>query len=189
MKIGIDIDNTITDTLPILRKYCIEYNEQVVKRNLKINEEGFASYNFFEWTEEENKNFCNLYLKEVVMQATVKEDASKVIRKLREEGNEIIIITARSLEHFKNPYQITKSFLEKNEIEYDELILSTPHKIEICLQKEIDIMLDDEPQNITEISEHIPVIVFEGPQNKKCNGRNIIKVQHWKEVDSIIHNK
>ena len=37
MKIGIDIDNTITDTLPLLKKYCEEYNSNVVKKNLKIN--------------------------------------------------------------------------------------------------------------------------------------------------------
>ena len=36
MKIGIDIDNTITDTLPILKQYCKRYNEEVVKRNLKM---------------------------------------------------------------------------------------------------------------------------------------------------------
>ena len=36
MKIGIDIDNTITDTLPLLKTYCEEYNRNVVKRNLEI---------------------------------------------------------------------------------------------------------------------------------------------------------
>lgn len=34
MKIGIDIDNTITDTLHLLKKYCEEYNSNVVKKNL-----------------------------------------------------------------------------------------------------------------------------------------------------------
>ena len=35
MKIGIDIDNTITNTLPILKKYCREYNDTVIKRGLE----------------------------------------------------------------------------------------------------------------------------------------------------------
>lgn len=32
MKIGIDIDNTITNTLPVLKQYCKRYNEEVVKK-------------------------------------------------------------------------------------------------------------------------------------------------------------
>ena len=62
MKIGIDIDNTITDTLPLLKKYCEEYNNNVVKRNLKINPYGFATFNLLDWTIEEEMNFCNKYL-------------------------------------------------------------------------------------------------------------------------------
>ena len=50
-------------------------------------------------------------------------------------------------------------------------------------------MIDDEPQNITAISKTIPVIVFEGIQNIKCNGHNILKVNHWDESYNIIKNK
>lgn len=50
-------------------------------------------------------------------------------------------------------------------------------------------MIDDEPQNITAISKTIPVIVFEGIQNIKCNGHNILKVNHWDESYDIIKNK
>ena len=32
--IGIDIDNAITTTLPVLKQYCTMYNKKVVKRNL-----------------------------------------------------------------------------------------------------------------------------------------------------------
>ena len=42
MNIGIDIDNTITDTLPILKRYCKKYNDEEVKRNLVMHDEGFA---------------------------------------------------------------------------------------------------------------------------------------------------
>lgn len=65
MKIGIDIDNTITSTLPILRDYCIKYNDEIVKRNLMINKYGFSTSNLFEWTTEEEMDFCKKILKKL----------------------------------------------------------------------------------------------------------------------------
>ena len=54
MNIGIDIDNTITDTLPKLKEYCKKYNDEFVKRGLQMHENGYSSYNLYDWTKEEN---------------------------------------------------------------------------------------------------------------------------------------
>lgn len=189
MKIGIDIDNTITDTLPILKEYCKKYNDEVVKRNLKINEKGFASFNIFDWTEEENADFCLKYLEEVVLQAKVKENAREVIKKLKEEGNIIYIITARKEPEFSNPYNITEKFLTENGIVYDELLVGKLEKKQFCIENQIDIMIDDEPQNINAISEIIPVIAFDEIYNENCKGPNVIKVDNWLEIYNIIKER
>lgn len=188
MNIGIDIDNTITTTLPILKEYCKRYNEEVVRRNLIMNEKGFATFNLYDWTKEEEMDFCDKYLEEVVMKAKVKENASEIIKKLKKEGNYIYIITSRKKPHFKNPYSLTKCFLEKNQIEYNELIVECEDKYTFCKENNIDIMIDDEPQNINSISKILPVIVFEGVQNENCGGKNIIKVDNWLEVYKIIES-
>lgn len=188
MKIGIDIDNTITTTLPILKEYCKKYNEKVVRRNLKMNEEGFSTSNLYDWTMEEEMDFCDKYLEEIVKKAKIKENASKIIKKLKEEQNYIYIITARRKPHFKNPYELTKNFLDKNSIEYNKLIVECEDKYTFCKENNIDIMIDDEPQNINSISKMLPVIVLEGMQNKDCNGKNIIKVNNWIEVYENIKN-
>lgn len=186
MKIGIDIDNTITDTLTILKQYCKKYNDEVVKRNLPMNEKGFATTNLYDWTEGEEGEFCRKYLEEAVMQAKIKENADKVIKKLKEEGNTIYIITARLKHHFKQPYEITEKFLKENGIVYDELMVGITDKKQCCIDNDIDILLDDEPQNINSVSEIIPVIVFEAIHNEECNGSNIIKVKTWHEAYDII---
>lgn len=186
MKIGIDIDNTITDTLTILKQYCKKYNDEVVKRNLPMNEKGFATTNLYDWTEEEEGEFCRRYLEEAVMKATIKQNANKVIKKLKEEGNTIYIITARLKHHFKQPYEITEKFLKENGIVYDELMIGITDKKQCCIDNDIDILLDDEPQNINSVSEIIPVIVFEAIHNEECNGNNIIKVKTWHEAYDII---
>lgn len=186
MRIGIDIDNTITNTLPILKQYCKRYNDEVVKRNLKMNEKGFATINLYDWTKKEESIFCEKYLEEVVLQATIKEGADKVIIKLKEEGNTIYIITARQKHHFKEPYEVTANFLKEKGIVYDELMIGITDKKQVCIDKQIDIMIDDEPQNISAISDIIPVIVFEAMHNEECNGNNIIKVKTWNEAYEAI---
>lgn len=188
MKIGIDIDNTITDTLPLLKKYCEEYNNNVVKRNLKINPYGFATFNLFDWTIEEEMDFCNKYLEEVVLKAKIKPQAKEIIKKLKDEKNYIYIITTRKRPYFKKPYKMTKKYLDKNNILYDELIVGCDNKYNFCKMNKIDVMIDDEPQNINSISKIIPVIVFSGVQNKMCKGNNIIRVNSWNEVYEYLEN-
>ena len=45
MRIGIDVDNIITDTVPVVKQYCEKYHKEVIKRNTPIKEDGLASYN------------------------------------------------------------------------------------------------------------------------------------------------
>lgn len=186
MKIGIDIDNTITNTLPILKQYCKKYNEEVVKRNLQMHEEGYASYNLYDWTKEENADFCEKYLEEVVLQAKVKEQAKEVIENLKEEGHSIIIMTSRIKPMFKTPYETTERFLKEKGIRYDTLLVGSLDKNQLCIENGIDIMIEDETHHILPIAKRIPVIVFEEIYNKDCKGNNIIKVTNWNEVYEVI---
>ena len=183
MRIGIDVDNTITDTLPIMKQYCKKYNEEVVKRNLTMNEVGFAASNLYDWTEEEKKYFCDNILEEVFLKVEPKENAQKIIQQLKQEKHKIYIITART--KAKNSYELTLKTLQKYNIPYDELVIQKDKK-QYCIDNHIDVLIDDEPQNITEVSKIIPVIVFEWTHNRSCKGDNIIKVKTWDEVYEVI---
>ena len=182
MRIGIDIDNTITDTLPILKKYCQEYNEKVVKRNLVMHEDGVASYNLYDWTEEENTKFCNQYLEQIVLQAEVKEHAKEVIARLKEEGHQIYIISSRAEPTFQTPYETTEKFLREKGIVYDKLLVGKVEKKSSCIEYQFDVLLEDEPRYIMQMEEFIPVILFDEIYNKQCNGKNVIRVNNWKEI-------
>lgn len=186
MKIGIDIDNTITDTLPVLKEYCKRYNDTVVKRNLQMHEDGVASYNLYDWTQEENMDFCIRYLEEVVLQAEVKENAREIIERLKNEGHNINIISSRAVPMFKTPYETTEKFLREKGIVYDKLLVGRIEKKSSCIENELDVLIEDEPQYITQMSEFMPVIVFDAVYNKQCIGNNIIRVHDWNAVYSNI---
>lgn len=182
MKIGIDIDNTITNTLPILKKYCREYNDTVIKRGLEMHDNGVASFNLYDWTPEENMDFCVKYLEEVVLQAEVKENAKDIIQKLKDEGHHINIISSRAFPMFKTPYETTEKFLKEKGIVYDKLLVGKIEKRSSCVENQLDVLIEDEVKYINEMSEFMPVIVFDEIYNKQCEGKNVIKVTSWLEI-------
>jgi len=52
----------------------------------------------------------------------------KVVQKLKEEGNEIFIISGRNNGEYKNPKQLTEEWLKNNQIPYDQLILTNAYQ-------------------------------------------------------------
>jgi hypothetical protein len=50
------------------------------------------------------------------------ENAAETIKKLREQSNKIVLITARGNGIFPGSEEVTEKALRKNEIEYDEII-------------------------------------------------------------------
>lgn len=61
----------------------------------------------------------------------VKKEAKEVINKLRDEGFKIIIISARPVIKYSSLYKQTTNWLEKNGIEYDNLIFSERKQFEV----------------------------------------------------------
>ena len=111
--------------------------------------------------------------------------ASEIINKLKDEGNEIYIITARHGEErisTEEIQSITKNWLEENGVIYDKLIFSPEDKLETCLNNKIDIMVEDKPANINKISTKIPVVCFHSGYNEDCHGDNIYTAYSWYDV-------
>ena len=111
--------------------------------------------------------------------------ASEIINKLKDEGNEIYIITARHGEErisTEEIQSITKNWLEENGVIYDKLIFSPEDKLETCLNNKIDVMVEDKPANINKLSTKIPVVCFHSGYNEDCHGDNIYTAYSWYDV-------
>ena len=100
--------------------------------------------NAFNWDEEYEKKF---YLDNIEYFASLLKpikDCQKYIRKLKEEGNEIYIITGRDNGEYSDPYNMTVNWLKENNIYYDKLFLvdayNSNFKTEMCLKYKIDVM-------------------------------------------------
>jgi uncharacterized HAD superfamily protein len=166
----------------LVKEYAKKYNDDVIKRNLVMNEEAASLSNLFGWTDGEEKSFCKKYLDEISSNVPIKTGAIEIIKKLREEKNEIYIISARNNKDYDDPYAVTKDFFDKNNIPYDHLIVGCMEKDTFCSENTIEIMLDDDPKNIESVSKYIPVIVLDAIHNKNCIGNNVIRCSDWYEV-------
>ena len=191
MNIGIDIDGVLVD----LERYVIDYGTKmcVEKKwpiNLKLNE--YFEGKKFSWSEDQEEEFWNTYLEDYVLNTKPREFAKEVIDKLKKENNKIYIITARNEEglppeSYGKMQEFTKKWLLDNEIEYDKLIFASDlEKLEQCTKNNIDIMIEDSPNNILNISKKIKVIKYDCKYNKNIEGDNIITAYSWYHIYNII---
>ncbi len=105
MNIGIDIDDTITDTFDFLMKYVAEYF------NLDINylrKNNFSYNNLHLNCRKYEFEFAKKTYAKLLPSIPLKKDVSEYIRKIKDLGHKIIIITARDNNLYDAPYDSTK---------------------------------------------------------------------------------
>lgn len=189
MRIGIDIDGVLTDIeqwqLDVGGKFFSKFNKSVE------NKDGYEITEIFNVSDELDSQFWNEYLYDYVTKEPSRKYASEVIKKLKDDGNEIYIVTARYLtnrdtDDGKKMRKIVRNWLEEQNIYYDEIIFSPEDKKENCKKYNIDIMIEDKVDNINKISSIIPVICFHAGYNKECNGSNIYRAYNWYDIYNLI---
>ncbi len=188
MRIGIDIDGVLTD----IEKWQFEVGSKYLGKYIK-NPNEYNIRDIFEISSElENKFWDDLFL-EYIKTESPRRYASEVINKLKEEKNEIYILTARYLEDGNTGEgskirNIVTTWLNENGIYFDELIFTPEHKLQACKKYCIDIMIEDNPDNVNDISNIIPVMCFNAHYNEKCIGKNIFRVYSWYDLFEKIKN-
>lgn len=185
MKIGIDIDGVLTND----DEYILSYTSKYCYEN---NIEGFVNpysyeYNKLGWSKEIINDFRNEYFDEYVDNEPPRKFASEVIKKLKEDGNQIFIITARhkvndNSEAGDDMRNRIKKWLDKNEILYDKLIFAKVPKIKEIKENEIDIMIEDSPSTISDIKDIVKVFCFDNRYNQNLKFDNITRVFSWYDI-------
>ena len=195
MRIGIDIDGVIND----LERYQIDYGTYFNYENNISSEPDFTQYKLsqiYGW----NKDVCSRFHRQFsdiffLSSLYVRPLASLAIDILA-MTHEIYILTARpdSLSDYLSlpPEGTTKSFTEQwlkdNNIRYDKLIFTSVNKSYTIRQNEIDIIIEDNPEFLTEVAKksEIPVMCFHARYNESIVGKNFLRVFSWYDVLSKI---
>lgn len=186
MNIGIDIDDTISNTFETFLPYMEKYIRQDLKRNLDLNLSSKTDYyNIVEkygLSEDEARDFWVSYYIPMLETVKPKKSAIEVINKLKEKGHRIVLITARLDDEIVDAKTITEKWLGKYDINYDKLIINSHNKLEIAKQEYIDIFIDDSIRNCEMVSSgNIKTFMFLTRNNEYYENENIEKVTSWDE--------
>ena len=192
MRIGIDIDGVLTNIeqwqLDMGSKNIFEkYNKEIENAN------GYDLKEIFNIEESLDDEFWREYLFDYAENEPARKHSNEVTNKLKEDGNEIYIITARYLtdkddENGKRMRNIVINWLKEYNIYYDKIIFSLEEKLDICMENKIDLMIEDKVGNINKISKYIPVICFDARYNQKCKGKNIYRCYSWYDIYAKVKN-
>lgn len=194
MNIGIDIDGVLTD----LNKFTIEQGIKYCEENKKgrlANPDAYDTKDIFNWDEETDLDF---WIKNIFIYARenpVIEGAAENIKKLKEDGHQIYIITARWLanpgteKNFNQSEDVrqemrktVKEWLSKNNIIYDKIIFSEEDKSKHIIDNNIEVMIEDSPNNLKSLSKITKMICFDWSYNRGIENSNIYRCYNWDEI-------
>lgn len=194
MNIGIDIDGVLTD----LERAVIDFGTRMSveeKWPIKIDMSKYWEVDTFKWTQEQADRFWNKYLVKYVIESKPRMFSKEIIEILKKEKNNIYIITARNEygmppEYYGKMQELTREWLKNQDIKYDKLIFARDsEKLQQCIENNVEIMIEDSPNNIKDISRKIKVIKFDCQYNKQVDGENIITAYSWYHIYDIINKE
>lgn len=181
MNIGIDIDDTITNTyetlIPMIAiKYGLNLSKLLKTRpNYSMLSDIIPGY---------NKDKMELFTA-MAKVVPLKEDVIEVLTKLREEGHKIIFITARNPLEYGDPYKISYEFLKSHNVPFDVLYTNVADKASKCVLEGIDLFIDDSARNCKAVKKRgVPTLQFDACFTEPI--KDMKRVKSWKEVYQII---
>lgn len=175
MKIGIDIDNVITNTTECVVNYI---NERLPNVNLKM--ENITSY----WIEDalppEYGWIVEMAFSDKTMWKNVKiiDNAAEAIEALYRDGHEIYFATATTAENFRKKV----GFLTR-EFSFFPDDYVRQHSISIKQKQllDLDILVDDFMKNLTGERSYWS-ICFDYPWNQLSGDGSFMRANNWEEI-------
>jgi uncharacterized HAD superfamily protein len=181
MNIGIDIDDTITETystiIPMVAvKYDLDLGDLIrTKPSYKTLEKSLVNYD----------SFMAEYFPTMAKIVPLKKDVIEVLNKLRNDGHKIIFITARNRLEYKDPFKISKEYLDTHNVPYDKLIAECHDKGKQAIIEGIDLFIDDNTKNCKAVMDKgVPTIQMECAFTTQSKG--LKRVTDWNEVYELI---
>ena len=177
MKIGIDIDETVTRTKETFQKNLKKYKK--AHKLKQFSEEKQLS-------DEEFFKFQNEYGYELYYKIKEKKGASKTIKKWIEEGNEIYFVTARSKKDCEKVEEYTKEYFKQLGISYKKIIFQSSNKYEDTKNLKLDVFIDDRESVLDDFPKNQITLLRMVPNSNIYSKHT--KITSWKEADKIIQN-
>ena len=186
MNIGIDFDGVIFnfERNVTIEAELFDYElQQKGLRNGIKNKEEFKAQDKYNWDDETKQFFTNNYFDKINAYSDLVPGAKLILEKLKEENNNLFIISARG-EDTPNEIMYANKIIEKYKLEFDKINWKIIDKVKICKEQGIDIFIDDRYENCKLVSEAgIRTIYFNDLNYTEVeNTENLVVVHNWGQV-------
>lgn len=184
-KIGIDIDDTVMNTLDVIDKAALYYDKVYVENKGFKDKNKYDFKERFYWTGEIKKAFFEFFRKnKLYLKATPKGDALYYLDKLYEEGYEIYFLTRRSADEAIDVLSLTKNDLTSKGFKFTDCFINLSQKGKKCEEIGIDYFIDDAIIQIEDVSKYgVKTILIDTWYNKEYKG---VRASGFQEVYNII---
>lgn len=195
MIIGFDIDDTITDTFGVMFGYGQKFTiEQLGRTGELIKTNGFTNHYYCQemhnWTDEESERFFEIYYKDIIEKTEPFMFAIETIKKLKEEGHKIVLITARWDLDGVDVRELTEKWLEEKKIPYDKLVVNAITKKQAAIDNKLDIFVDDSFKNCQDVSSTgIKTYIMDTRYNKGLEDNRIKRVYSWPHLEQELRKE
>ena len=187
MKIAVDLDDTLSvvDRVTRASGYIERYG---LPFKLK-DETAHALVNVFDWDMENVLKFIREGGITIFTDAEARRGAREVLSGLKKAGHEIVVLTARQREWFVNPEKVSRDWLEKRRIPYDEIVADVPfsEKGKYCKEQGIPILIDDSYHTCLAAQEAgVHAILMVDKHNLSRAGEIRYRASNWKQIAEIL---
>ncbi len=184
MKIGIDIDDVITDSSRLFKEYFEKYGSRYFEPDeMKENLIYIMRGNF---VNDKIKKFILTYIKEIISNVKLKPNAVEVLTRLRESGDEIFLITTRGIKVFEGAEELTIKYLKDHNVPYDNIIFNAYNKDKEIKENNIELMVDDSVEICENLNlKGIKSYLFTTDVNKNQN-TSVKRVFDWLDLEKKI---
>ena len=191
MKIGIDIDNVISNMDDTLLNEYLKHDKELRGTGIINHNPYNVRCGMFDWSKEEEETFYKENIERMAKDFRPLNGAKRIINKLKSDGNDIYIISGRDNGEYSEPREMTEEWLKKYEINYDELILTNAYdkhaKTIECKRYKIDIMIEDNIATCQDLKENgIQVLLMNTRYNQE--NKELERALSWNDIYSKISN-
>ncbi len=138
MTIGIDIDDTITYTSKIIKKY--------------LKEEYPLYDDYKSLPKKKYLRFIKKNIKQMRSEFPIKEGVSEAWEYFKEQGYKIVIITARNNKYYRRSTKDTLEYLKNHGVFYDKIYFNEPDKGKRAYKEHVDLFIDDKERILDNMS-------------------------------------
>ena len=188
MVIGIDMDDTICSTNERIIIEADKYDKEVLGGSGIKNIDAYEFTEMMGWPSEMKGQFFADKLEHIMDNAEIKENAKEVINKLHDEGNKMVFISFRKGKYIKDPYLLTKNWLDRNGVHYDKIYVDTGSKVDECISENVNLFIDDKESHCEDVaSAGIDVLLFTNAYNH--DEKRFRRVDNWNQVYDYVKEK